>query len=309
VGQQATFTLNGLPMEQVTNMVGQWSLPEKYVNEQWQNFTYDQDGDEIPYGSVNYRMNNSLLVNTNQTAGWFYNSTGGKEHVGVGLNLQFSNGQRISVAAKGDFMVVKPRIVGMAHSCTGVGFSTNSNSTINVVNCDNMDFTILVKRPNYFSGEAFYTQLINRDASWDVAPEGLPAGIDTTWGNFYLDTREQYQAPVQFNFLSSSGQPSSPVHPVDLPDSPEVGGNVNSYINCQDDFNTFLRFQPDGNGSIPVTIGIVYWGWHGNAHRYVNSGGQWLDWSLISSYYGPNLNVPEDRFPIWLNTYIGTPRN
>ena len=104
VGQQVMFWLNGLP-DSVTNIAGNWQLPDKFVNHQWQHTDLG-----IPYGSVNYDINNSLLQNTNQTSCWFYDGTGGK--VKVGLNLLFNNGQAVNVAAFGNISVYRPTFSG-----------------------------------------------------------------------------------------------------------------------------------------------------------------------------------------------------
>ncbi len=61
VGQQVTFTLNGLPPYQ--EQVGHWTLPQTYVNEPWQLTSWvvtdpiTGAGYWDPYGSVNYRIN------------------------------------------------------------------------------------------------------------------------------------------------------------------------------------------------------------------------------------------------------------
>jgi hypothetical protein len=66
VGQRVTFALNGLP-NNVVNMVGNWTLPGEFVNQQ-----YD-------YSSVctSYDINYSLLANTGQTSCWYVNQPGG----------------------------------------------------------------------------------------------------------------------------------------------------------------------------------------------------------------------------------------
>ncbi len=83
VGQNVSFTLDGLPLASISNIVGNWTLSGNYVNEQWQEFSVDLDGFETYYGSINYRINDSLLANTYQTSCWFVNGKSG--HAAVGL--------------------------------------------------------------------------------------------------------------------------------------------------------------------------------------------------------------------------------
>jgi hypothetical protein len=113
VGELVNFELKGLP-EGVVDMVGGWSLPQKFKNEKWQHtratYTDPTSGAVLyeNYGSVNYRINSSLLQNTSKTACWFYNRNDGL--VSVGLSLKFQNGQTASVAAKGSLSVYRPSV-------------------------------------------------------------------------------------------------------------------------------------------------------------------------------------------------------
>ena len=89
VGQQVYITFDGLPLGNIVNMVGQWSLPGKFVNQ------------PTNYSSTcpTYVRNDDLLQNTNQTSCWFVNEPGGT--VIVGMSLKFDNGQTASVSADG----------------------------------------------------------------------------------------------------------------------------------------------------------------------------------------------------------------
>ena len=90
-----------------------WHLPAKFVNEQWQHQQWvitDQfagTGYWTPYGSVNYRVNSSLL--TNQTTScWFVNGNGGG--CGLLLTLHFSNGQSATLSAVGRITIYRPAV-------------------------------------------------------------------------------------------------------------------------------------------------------------------------------------------------------
>ena len=88
---------------------------------------------------------------------------------------------------------------------------------------------------------------------------------------------------------------SGPVTLVDGPseiwDSPNI---VN--ISAQD----FIRFQPDGNNSIWVTLGIVTWDAVGTAEQSTSGGG----WDLTTDV-SPDPSGPDnsDTFPIWTSTF------
>ncbi len=84
VGQKVTFALTNLPMSQIVDMVGNWQLPQKFVNKL---LSHPIFGTPTP---TSYEVNNGLLYNTNATSCWFVNGSNGK--VGVNMNLHFTNG-------------------------------------------------------------------------------------------------------------------------------------------------------------------------------------------------------------------------
>ena len=296
VGQQVTFSLNWSPSAPaIVNMVGQWTLPPKFVNQPTNYSATCQTWVE----------NDMLLQNTNQTSCWFYNGTGGK--VVVGMNLLFLNGQTASIAADGSFSLVKPAIVNMTNLCSGVNMFTNEDGSLSEIalqytNGNNgIEIWVYVKRPDYFSGLALITQLVNRQFHWNANPLGLP-GSDVT-GSYYLDAAEAFASiylPVTEN-----GNSANPVRPIYLSDGPLLGSPMFGFYNsadAQDDFHDYVRFQPDGG--IPVTIGRIDWGWHGKATK--SSGA----WSLTTSTsYINSPDTSDDSFPTWPSTYHGTRGN
>jgi len=296
VGQKVTFTLNGLPLDQIVDKVGQWSLPEKFVNEKWQHTYLVPDGDntvEVPYGSENYRINSSLLKNTNQTSCWFVNKPG--DHVSVGLNLKFSNGQTASVAARGDLTVYRPKITNLVVSGNPiVGFGTDGGIFIGVSESygstrHEMDWDLYVDVDLIdYPGTLSYLQLINDNESYNY--NYLPIHHSTS-GEYWLDNSTTFGDSHQINYSDMMG--------ADLTygDAPGIQVSANSYVQKTDNFLTYIQFQP--SEGISVTIGIIDWGWVGDAEK---SGGFW---SLATGFVsGPRRNN-DDTFPQWekiLNT-------
>jgi hypothetical protein len=170
------------------------------------------------------------------------------------------------------------------------GFDNNGGQAGN-----GMDVEYWVKRPDHFSGNAFITQLVKIDAHWNA--NYLPGTYQvTTDGNYWLDTDNPYHGTNPYFSLNTN--PVRAVSFNDSPDLPAPGTGFKSYAEDEDDFNQYLQFQPDSENSIPVTIGIFTWGWHGKATKGAN--GVWgLD---ISTDYGPTLNG-SDGFPEWERTY------
>ena len=311
VGQLATFTLQGLPMGSLAYMAGQWILPTKYVNEQWQNQQWivteplSGSGYFQGYGSVNYRINSSLLENTNQTSCWFVNGSGG--HVAVGLNLQFSNGQSVIATANGKFSVYRPTISNFVpYNPISVDLDTNEIPSIYLGMGDasggggGMGWDLNVHWNTNFNGTFFYTQLMDRRFSWDIHwPLDFLTQIprsDYTSG-FLLDNGNPYTAA---SILETSVFKTTHTQaPMNFGDAPKLTDDFYSFADLSDSFNTYLEFQP--LGGIPITIGRVNWGWHGQTFI---SGGVW---SLATdSVTGPNLNSSDDLFPEWTEIYYNS---
>jgi hypothetical protein len=81
-------------------------------------------------------------------------------------------------------------------------------------------------------------------------------------------------------------------------DGPELTDRLYSIADLQDQFETYIEFQPIGG--IPVTIGVVNWGWHGRAEgSYTTS--IWL--LTAQSITGPSLDADDDSFPEFPHTY------
>ena len=160
VGQQVMFALNGLPG--FVDAVGRWSLPGKYVNEQYQ------------YSSscTSYRVDSALLDITGQnlaTACWYVNQPGGT--VGVNANLHFSNGQYASVAAMGNFTVYRPQMTSFVPYPPFIPMLTNGwvelgNDSGSVANSGVMHFDATVQSKAIFPGLINWVQLNYRHVDY-----------------------------------------------------------------------------------------------------------------------------------------------
>ncbi len=230
VGQQVTFTLNGLPG--FVDAVGHWSLPGKYVNEQYQ------------YSSscTSYRVNPDLLNITGQnlaTHCWYVNQPGGT--VGVNANLHFSNGQYASVTAMGKFSIFRPTL-------------SNFNPLLNLFTWDspvlhaNMSWLLTVN--SKYDGYVGTTQLINAS--------GLL--YYNTGGEFYLDGSEIYgESNTGLTLQYFVADPTT--HTTRFLDTPR--GTALPCVEMVATFNDYVRFMP--NGGIWVTLGLVNWNMDGAA--------------------------------------------
>jgi hypothetical protein len=133
VGQHVFFTLNGLP--DFVDAVGRWNLPGTFVNEQWQHYITDPEtGLPEFYGSVNYRDNSDLLNIAGRNVGtscWYYDKLDNGK-VSMHVNLHMSNGQYVSVAADGQFIVYRPTLKGLTNPTGPACVSLYGGNTLSV---------------------------------------------------------------------------------------------------------------------------------------------------------------------------------
>jgi hypothetical protein len=306
-GQLVNFKFDGLPTGSVVSMLGNWNLPSKYVNEQWQLQQWivtdptSGSGYLQSYGSVNYRINAALLQNTNQTSCWFVNGNGGP--IVVSLNLQFNNGQYVSVAASGNISIYRPTNSNfLPDSPISVVLDTNALPEIYLGVGDSsgggqggMGWRVDIHWKTNYSGTFFFTQLVNRDWSWNITTFHLPRSDST--GGFWLDNENPYGGATELD-TSVFAVPRTQGTLI-FGDGPSLTDKFYSFADLSDSFNTYLEFQPiDG---IPITIGRITWGWHGQTAL---SGGVW---SLATGdISGPTLDSTDDTFPVWTSTFYNT---
>jgi hypothetical protein len=234
--------------------------------------TYDIDPDSFKRGAP----------------GVWYVSKGDK-NAKLNLTLSFQNGQNAKLTAKGKFNIYKPSISSLVGSTNvQVVLDTSSGVYLKLGDLNGvkaMSWDLYVDLSLDFPGTLSYLQLINRDASWSL-------GYDFT-GDYWLDNKDPYPAYGPYYV----GQFES--FDMGFGDDPGVKvTSANSHLSVKDSFETYVRFQPDGIGNIPITIGRVDWRWQGAAAK--NNGA----WALTSSgITGPDLDKGDDSFPEWLDVY------
>jgi hypothetical protein len=273
VGQKVTFTLNGLPGN-VVDMVGGWSLPGKYVNQ------------PTNYSATcqTYVNNGDLLRNTNQTACWFVNKPGGS--VSVGLNLKFDNGQMTSIARDGKFTVYRPTTTfNPIYHGTPQVIITNNYLALGQNRYHDMSFRHYIQSD--FPGLAGYTQLCNgydkRDATISTDGDELD---NTEWARGQQTINNTEVASLRRAFFF---------------DAPQVPLSILATTTKMHwSYRTYLRFKPDGDGSIFVTLRLATWGLDASASY---SGGWNIDSG--SSCSGPSDSDNTD-FPVWMQIFFNS---
>jgi hypothetical protein len=99
VGQKVTFNVEFDPTLSFVDHVSHWHLPDKYVNEEYDEFHLFNPQ------PTNYRVDDELLTEL-PTSCWFISGSGGS--VSIGTSLRFSNGQLCSIAALGKIELHRP---------------------------------------------------------------------------------------------------------------------------------------------------------------------------------------------------------
>jgi hypothetical protein len=298
VGQQVTFTLEGLPMGSISNMVGKWILPQKYVNYKLQYV--------IGVTSPNYDSDDGCLQNTNQTSCWFINGNGG--HVSVGLNLQFNNGQYAGVAGNGNITVFRPQanLDGNSIVIGQVGVMA-TGQTLPASKIDSggclFDATITSKD---FPGKANWVQLIDRQMTCDGF--GSLFYLNNNTGGYLLDNDPFYNTVGGAVGTAATNSPVAIDSPNTIPygtagagDDPNIGILSASFVSPADSFKTYLVFNPDPAlaGNIWVTLGRVDWGWSGYAAFDIPT----AKWLLITGSTNSPAYTNTDEFPVWPSIY------
>ena len=241
VGQLATFTLYGLPNESISNMVGNWSLTAKYVNEVYQPFVLFSPGYTV------YDINADFFINTNKIVCWYVNGT--QSHVSVGLNLIFNNRQYANVAVNGNISVYRPN---------SSDFHADGNYLY-------WNFPMLkgfqswdVRLNSTFDGLYGITQIINSD---NANSDYYTGGFDILDGNTEIYGTATTNAPMQY---IASGPPAT--HSIQFGDEPY--DYAAPCANMIANFKDYLRFKPGlslNDGNIYVTISTNGWYMNGRA--------------------------------------------
>ena len=287
VGQAIDLNASFSPspsMPFVSNVKANWHSSGDFVN----------DSNAIPQ-SYYYFTNTSKLHRDYNPSGGTYSgettrawwTTGGYKTVSIGMNLQFTNGRCISIAAKTAFNMYRPTPYWERYWLGGSPGLTTTNGYLSVTNWQ-MSFKYYLK--STFSGKAFFTQLISGTQQSGLYVHAIPSNsldeVEEYWGY----SRVYYSLTTNENEVSFADGPC-----VSLPVLGMTAGGASMNLS----FNTFLRFEPSGDNSIPVTLEKVKWGvvavadWTG----WTPSG-----WELQSgSQVSAPSNAPCSDFPIWTN--------
>lgn len=298
VGQNVTFLLNFDPPVTYVDVISNWKIPDKFVNEPWQE-QMQVEQDMVPYGSVNYRINNNLLKNTLSTSCWFVNDPGEK-NVSIGANLRFSNGQKVSLAAIGKFDLLRPHVTrvepvgipGGEISNIGGGAFPWLSLTHGI-----MHFRAYISQT--YPGKFGITQLTKYNTGTGLLIPPFQY-LQSSDGDFYLDGSSEFydgETPVT---LAAGSYPADTEYaqPSEVQDPPSVqliyywGQYVGSW-------KSYVRFTPVGAGSIPITLERIDWGWSSWAEQSAPYFAQ--DWAVDPELdtVSPPTRHADDEFPKW----------
>ena len=282
-GQSLTFAPSWSPSTPpYTNSVQHWTLPDKYVNEAYPYSTY----------CTSYRKNTDLLTNrVNQC--WYVNGSGGT--ASIRMNLKFSNGQTASVAAMGDFSILRPYITRVATNGTpGAAIDTSGTFPLLWLDGGPMDFKVYISET--FPGKFGISQLVNLYSETIILPPDVLI-FSSTYGNYWLDGNHEFyelQTPVSLAVYPSNTEYSSPSAIFDTP-----GQSLVLYIGSYNgSWQDYVRFTPQGDGSIPITLGRVDWSWAATAIVTAP-----LTWAVSSDGVNGPARNNDDSFPVWSNVY------
>lgn len=292
VGQQIPFSLSwSSAPPNVADTIQQWTLPGEYVNERWQNYYANPEGPLQYYGSVNYRIDSTLLANAVITNCWYINTPGGT--VTMWQNLHFTNGQYASIAVDGDITVYKPQVTfpflpanipNIIPRLTATWLELGDR---NAIPTGTAEFGALILSEPPFTGAVNWTQLIRRSVTYPYSGTG---------GAYALDNSQFYNnANTSINVIGRSPNPRGVVSFFDNPGVADWSWYPWS-ITIKDDFQTYLMFQPVGDGSIWVPLGFVTWGWGATESNATLTSPSTIQPSYQSS----------DQFPTWMATSVNS---
>ena len=134
-------------------------------------------GGSLPGSSENYFINGDLLT-SNSTSCWYVNGQGGS--ASIGMNLHFSNGQYVSLAAKGDFTVYRPN-AKPNKATSGIWYLDPRNVTLDtnwpsVLALDIFRLQHYVAITSKYAGLGNYVQLLSATNLSDFYPYSINTG-------------------------------------------------------------------------------------------------------------------------------------
>jgi hypothetical protein len=294
VGQQATFTLHGLPS--YIKYSAHWGLPQPFVNESWQNQCALPTTPPVyvDCGSINYDVNADLLTNLPSTACWFTGVSGG--NVTVGADLYFSNGQQAFATARGKISVFRPKsvmvnphthgtpsviwetpwytVLGTEHGAIQLGVPSGAN---------NMGYICRVISAD-FGGEAKITQICNIDASgFSAACAGC------------LDGGDPYSPDADVGVIQNAN-PKGGSNELIFDDSPDCNTTMGE-LYMTDSFVDYIMFNPKTTpNDIFVTLGTVTWD--------VSASAVFPNATISQTVDGPTGPDSNNQLPQWTDVFV-----
>ncbi|MGO8926992.1 MAG: hypothetical protein ACLQU3_08905, partial [Limisphaerales bacterium] len=291
VGHFVRFQLE-TPPAGVTATNFHWALSGSYVNDS----TNAVPDGSPPASSDNYFENDGLLTNAVLTNCWWVSGRFNPPETNtafVTYTLIFTNGNPPrSCDAKGLFTMHSPQIYGYLGS---VPSAMITNGRLRAVPAGG--FTAFIH--SGFDGQVGATQLL-RGYATNATPS---QGINTT-NTWELDTQEFYITPL----INPSGllpvvegaNGSQSGNAAYITDNPGVLCNGSTALHL--DFQDYIRFQPEGNQAIFVTLATVNW------HIYATAGLSNSVYVLTSNPvgYADPAYTDSSQFPCWTNVATGS---
>jgi len=301
VGQYIGFEQQFLPFLPETTIYSpvKWAFDGTYVNT---NIPPDYDDPDYLVksgltmsGSGYYTNEPAFLTGLSAHAWWISGGANGDANspatynATLGEGLTFANGQYVALATHGQFHMYRPQVVNPTVTAPEISFILASDNSPNEL-IANFGYSAKVICPVTFSGQAFYTQLIDRAETNNYSNPLF--GWETEYsGEFVLDGDSPYGSDSSLT-LPSTLRVQHGDDPF-VKDGFPVGSFVD-YVYCKDLFKLYLQFQPSGSDSIPVTLGRIDWGWEGLEKK---TSGVWT--MSVNNPSGPTPDWSDESFPYW----------
>ena len=225
-----------------------------------------------------------------ETGAWWISD--GPKAVTCFPNLTFNNGQQASFSTHGDFYVLKPQITSVVPGMYAPGGIILSNEVPPKLSLGGsaMHFDVYISKT--YPGSFGISQLVK----YYTATGYLPILWDSTDGDFWLDSsHEYYSGLIRVNQDSSTWPSNVPSpNPATIDDAPQ--GNLWAVFGeYEGTWKDYVRFTPDGNGSIPITLGRIDWNW--TAWASIT-----FSWYVTTNtVHGPTLDTSDDSPPQWIH--------
>jgi len=296
VGQQITFKpVWDLAPSSVIFETNKWHFDGNFVNESFKRW---------PSGSTDWTNNPNLLTNETTDAWWTSGQSGFPGelyHAHLTQGLTFANGQTALMSVQGLFNMHRPQYKNVSTNNfgnVGVQIVHSSEGSATLTTSPEADIIGLIK--SQFSGDAAVTQLVNGYAT------NLTLRGDTL-GAYWLDN-QQFSLSNHFPVIANDFTGNT-FRFADEPTSTCSGNGTIMHYN----FNTYLRFKPDGDGSIYITLGVIMWHDYAQTTLTFNPSTGNMDYTPFSPRpRGPAIPgeaqwdsglLGSEAFPCWTNIY------